>query len=151
MDTVLASLIAVIGTLTGSLGTIHLQQRATRRAVHRHDLQSAGGQLLTALTAYRAAVYALWTANTTNPDADNPPTEQITTVRIARAALTAARDALFLLTTDTAVRDAVHNALDATFALGDDQEQDQITTGRPAALAAHHTLLDALAAAIKTA
>ncbi|MGW3183856.1 hypothetical protein ACWDD9_31765 [Kitasatospora sp. NPDC001119] len=146
MDTVLASLIAVIGTLTGSLGTIHLQQRAARRATHRHDLQTAGGHLLTALTAYRAAVYALWTATTSDPD--STPAEQIAAVRTARAHLTAARDALFLLTTDTTVRDAVHAALDATFALGDDQEQDQITSGRPAALDAHHTLLDALAAAI---
>ncbi|MFF2613447.1 hypothetical protein [Kitasatospora sp. NPDC058046] len=147
----LASLIAVFGTLAGSLGTIHLQQRAARRATRRHDLQTAGGQLLTALTAYRAAVYALWTTNTTNPDTNNPPTEQITTVRTARAALTAARDTLFLLTADATVRGAVHAALDATFALGDDQEQEQITTGRPAALDAHHTVLDALASAIETA
>lgn len=36
--------------------------------------------------------------------ADNPPTEQIAAIRTARAALTAAHGALFLLTTDTTVR-----------------------------------------------
>ncbi|MFJ1753853.1 hypothetical protein [Kitasatospora sp. NPDC088134] len=135
METVFTSLVAVAGTLAGSLGAIHLQQRAARRATHRQDLRNTGGAFLAALTAYRAAVYALWTANTTT---GNPPAEQTATVRAARAALTA----------DTAVRTTAHAAVAATFALGDDQAQEQITTGRQAALDTHHNALNALATAI---
>lgn len=138
MDTVLSSLIAVAGTLIGGLGGLHYQQRAALRAERRRDLQAAGGQHLTALTTYRAAVYALSAA-----PADQHP-QHVTTVRDARARVTATRDALLLITQDPAVRTAVGAAISSTFALGDDIEQDHVTTGRPAALNAHHTLLAAL-------
>lgn len=149
MDTLLASLIAVAGTLAGSLGTLRYQLRATLRAEHRRALHETGAAFLTALTAYRAAVYALWVANTTSTEGGTET--ETTAVRTARAALTAARDTLLLLTTDPAVRDATNAAVAAAFALGDDTEQTHVTTGRPAALAAHHRLLETLAHAITTA
>jgi len=149
VDTVLASLIAVIGTLAGGLGTLHLQQRSALRAEHRRDLQTTGAAFLAALTRYRAAVYALWTTNPTTPDAHRA--ERIAEVRSARATLTGARDALLLLTADPTVRAAAHQAINAAYHLGDDQDQRHISTGRPAALSAHQTALDALTHAIRTA
>lgn len=149
MDTLFASLVAVAGTLAGSLGTLRYQMRATLRAEHRRALHRTGADFLTALTAYRAAVYTLWVANTRT--AETGTKTEVAAVRSARASLTAARDTLLLLTTDSTVRAAVRTAVSATFALGDDTEQDHVTTGRPAALDAHNHLLDALAHAINSA
>jgi hypothetical protein len=146
----LTTLIAVLGTLAGSLGALALQQRATTRAERRTALHTTGARFLAALTGYRAALYALWRARE-----DEAPTEEVAArtadVRQARATLTAARDSLLLLAVhDAALTTTVHAAVDAAYHLGDDIEQDHITTGRPAALAAHDGALAALAHTIRT-
>ncbi|MFI0718907.1 hypothetical protein [Streptomyces sp. NPDC021224] len=145
MDAVLTSLIAVLGTLGGSLGALILQQRATTRAERRRELHTVGATFLTALTSYRRAVYVL---STLTPDADR--TAAIADVRQTRAALTAARDALLLIATEPDVHRAVHAAIGAAFDLGDDAEQQRVTTGRQAALDAHNEVLNALGIAIRS-
>ena len=146
MDAVLASIVAVVGTLAGSWGTLIIQQRAAARAERRAELRRAGAAFLGALTAYRAGVFALSQAR------EQPDRAACTAaVRSVRAALTAARDDLLLATADPAIARVVHDALGASFALGDDTEQRGITTGRPAALEAHHSVLSALAEAIRSA
>jgi hypothetical protein len=147
---VLSTLIAALAALTGSLGTLALQQRSAQRAERRAALHTTGGAFLAALTTYRRSVYTLWRAH----DDDAPAAEvnaRTADVRAARAALTAARDSLLLLAAGTdRITTTVHAAVAAAYHLGDDTEQDHITTGRPAALAAHNAALNALAHTIRT-
>lgn len=146
MSAFLASLVAVLGTLGGSLGALLLQQRATARAEQRRELRTAGAAALAALTEYRRTVYVLSTLAT---DADR--SNAVAAVRESRAALTAARDALLLVADDPDVHAAMYAAVDAAYALGDDTEQEHVTTGRPAALNAHNALLRVLSAAVRAA
>jgi hypothetical protein len=147
---VLSTLIAALAALVGSLGTLALQQRSAQRAERRTALHTTGAAFLAALTTYRASVYSLWRAHTDGAPADEV-TARTTDVRHARAALTTARDSLLLLAAGTdRITTTVHAAVDAAYHLGDDTEQDHVTTGRPAALAAHNAALAALAHTIRT-
>ena len=146
MDTVLASLVAVLGTLGGSLGALVLQQRAAVRAERRRQLHATGVAFLSALTEYRRAVYVL---SVLAPGDDRAA--PIAAVRDARAILTAARDGLLLVADDADVHAAVHAAIGTAFGLGDDAEQARVTTGRQAALDAHNNVLQTLGAAIRAA
>jgi hypothetical protein len=146
----ITTLIAVLGTLAGSLGALYLQQRATARTERRAALHVTGGAFLSALTTYRGSVYALSRAREDGASPDEVGA-RITEVRQARAAVTAARDSLLLLAASSdQVTTAVHAAVDAAFGLGDDIEQHRVTEGRPDALAAHNAALAALAHAIRT-
>ncbi|WP_371787284.1 pRL2-23 [Streptomyces albidoflavus] len=144
----LATLLAVAGTLLGALVSGLLQHhlarasRAEARAVQ--DLTAhldAVTDLADALSAHRRAMWAVLDATLTGDDPDRV-TELRDESHRTRAAVTAPAVRMRLLIADQAVRDAATTAIAATYAIRDAADPTHLNALRQAALSAHDHLVE---------
>ncbi|GAA1143492.1 hypothetical protein [Streptomyces javensis] len=152
METVLASAIAVLGTLLGSITTITLQQRTAQKAEQRTALAAAAAKLAHALSTHRGHLYRRW--ELAQPDTSTTPDE----LEAARRTSHASRDTvtgplyqLRALTTDQELIRLAVAAVDAAYAVkrkGEDLASvsaADIAARRDWGIAADHALLAAVA------
>ncbi|WP_405185558.1 pRL2-23 [Streptomyces albidoflavus] len=144
----LATLLAVAGTLLGALVSGLLQHHLARAAraeahaaQHRTAQLDAVTDLADALSAHRRAMWALLDATLTNADPDRV-TELHDESHRTRAAVTAPAVRIRLLIADQAVRDAATTAITATYAIRDATDPNHLETLRQAALTAHDHLVE---------
>ncbi|WP_436737309.1 pRL2-23 [Streptomyces sp. BBFR102] len=141
----LATLLAVAGTLLGALVSGLLQHhlaRAEARAVqHRTAQLDAATDLADALSAHRRAMWAVLDATLTGAE-DGRVTELRDESHRTRAAVTAPAVRIRLLIADQAVRDAATTAIAATYAIRDATDLTRLETLRQAALMAHDHLVE---------
>ncbi|MEV5774198.1 hypothetical protein AB0L49_23560 [Streptomyces antimycoticus] len=152
----LTTVIAVLGTLLGSVVTGHFQQRATDRGeagVRQRELRK---EHLHAVTALAEAISAhrsmMWRRGDAKFKGDLDRYEEL---RIrshdTRAAVTAPLVGLRILITDPAVRAAADRMVDATFGMRhQDTDADTLNAARVAALAAHDEYVDVAAHYMQT-
>ncbi|WP_186779864.1 hypothetical protein [Streptomyces salinarius] len=156
LTTVLASVIAVIATLLGSVVTGHYQQRATDRSQSETRRRELRKEHLTAVTALAEALSAhrsmMWRRGDAKLKGDLDRYEDLR-VRSheTRAAVTAPLVGLRILITDPVVRAAADRMVDATFGMRhQDTDADTLNAARVAALAAHDEFVDAAARYMQT-
>ncbi|RZD64985.1 pRL2-23 [Streptomyces albidoflavus] len=144
----LATLLAVAGTLLGALVSGLLQHHLTRaaraeaRAVqHRTAQLDAVTDLADALSAHRRAMWAVLDATLTGAE-DGRVTELRDESHRTRAAVTAPAVRIRLLIADQAVRDAATTAIAATYAIRDAADPAHLDALRQAALSAHDHLVE---------
>ncbi|ARQ69734.1 hypothetical protein [Streptomyces marincola] len=150
MDTV----IAVVGTLAGAVVTGLLQHRATarteraaRREREEREWLAAVTELARAVSAHRAAMWALRHAELTGA-----PVERVDVLRDAahatRGAVTGPVVMLRLVTGSARLRAAADEAVHATYGMRDAVSVADLDARRRAALAAHDAFVDVAVAAL---
>ncbi|MEU6112593.1 pRL2-23 [Streptomyces albidoflavus] len=144
----LATLLAVAGTLLGALVSGLLQHhlaraaRAEARAVqHRTAQLDAVTDLADALSAHRRAMWAVLDATLTGADSGRV-TELRDESHRTRAAVTAPAVRIRLLIADQVVRVAATTAIAATYAIRDAADLTHLETLRRAALSTHDLLVE---------
>ncbi|WP_368660657.1 pRL2-23 [Streptomyces marincola] len=151
MDTV----IAVAGTLAGAVVTGLLQHRATarteraaRREREEREWLASVTELARAVSAHRAAMWALRHAELTGASA-----ERVDVLRDAshttRGAVTAPAVMLRLLTSSARLRAAADEAVHATYGMRDAVSVADLDARRQRALGAHDAFVDAAAVAAR--
>lgn len=146
------TLVAVLGTLAGSLVTgllqhltaVHTQQTA-RAESRRQAITDAVPALLKAVVEFRQAQFLKIRAKLGGQDDTQDAVEKRYT---ARSCMTAAMDILFLATTDEALLAIAQEAVDAAIALGD-VALDEVDVARDRARRAHSALRIAGARAVQ--
>jgi hypothetical protein len=153
---VLTAVIAVLGTLLGSVATGHFQQRAAdlgEAGARRRELRKENVDAVTALaetiSAHRSMMWRRGEAKTKG-DLDRYEELRVRS-HDTRAAVTAPLVGLRILITDPAVRAAADRMVAATFAMRDhDTDAAALDAARAAALSAHDQFVDAAARFIQT-
>ncbi|MEU2873773.1 hypothetical protein ABZ769_31990 [Streptomyces olivoreticuli] len=125
METVLTSVIAVLGTLAGTGAAYALQQRAAARSERaarqeelRRDRQEAVRALVRALTAHRRNLYTRWKL-TCQEAAPGRQEEARWESWSSRSAVSDARVALRMVTGDAELLHRADLAIGCSYALGD--------------------------------
>ncbi|PJT46520.1 pRL2-23 [Streptomyces albidoflavus] len=144
----LATLLAVAGTLLGALVSGLLQHHLARAAraeahaaQHRTAQLDAVTHLADALSAHRRAMWAVLDATHTGTDPDRVTDLRDESHR-TRAAVTAPAVRIRLLIADQTVRDAATTAITATYAIRDAADPTHLDALRQAALSAHDHLVE---------
>ncbi|MGW7603183.1 hypothetical protein [Streptomyces antimycoticus] len=157
METVLASAIAVIGTLLGSITTITLQQRAAQKTEYRTTLAAAAGKLAHALSTHRGDLYYRWELAQPGISTDPDEAEEARrTSHTSRDAITGLLYQLLALTADQELLRVTYAAIDVTYAVkrkGEDLSavsKADMAARRDRGIEADHALLAAVAARAAT-
>ncbi|MFD3716266.1 hypothetical protein [Streptomyces sp. NPDC058677] len=145
------AVIAVLGTLLGSVVTGRFQERAADRTERETRRRNERSEQLAAITGLAEAVSAhrsmMWRRGDAKFRGDDDRHQEL---RIrsheTRAAVTAPLVALRLLVTDPELRAAADRMVDTTFGMRhQDADADTLNTARVAALTAHDAFVDAAA------
>ncbi|MBL0777623.1 pRL2-23 [Streptomyces albidoflavus] len=144
----LATLLAVAGTLLGALVSGLLQHRLARAAraeaqavQHRTAQLDAVTDLTDALSAHRRAMWAVIDATLTGADSGRV-TELRDESHRTRAAVTAPAVRIRLLIADEVVRNAATTAITCTYAIRDAANPTHLDALRQAALTTHDHLVE---------
>lgn len=149
--TLLATAIAVLGTLLGSVVTGRFQERAADRTERASRQQDRRREQLTAITGLAEAVSAhrsmMWRRGDAKFRGDDDRHQEL---RIrsheTRAAVTAPLVALRLLITDSELRAAADRMVDLTFGMRhQDDTADTLNDARVMALEAHDAFVNTAA------
>ncbi|MEU6618938.1 hypothetical protein [Streptomyces parvus] len=153
MLVILTTVIAVLGTLAGSIVTGRYQRRSAEHAAKIARGDALRRDRLTAVTDLAAAVsehrIAMWTRGDAKLKGDAP--DRLADLRSrsheTRSAITRPLVALRVLVTDPAVREAADAMVTATYALrGADTDTDALDRARQEALAGHDRFVNVGAA-----
>lgn len=147
----IASIIAVAGTLLGALAAGLLQHRAQRieriattDRQERRDQLDAVTELAVAISDHRRAMWELRDARLTNQSAERVQALRDENHR-TRSTITAPAVRVRLLIRDNGVRTAADHAIKATYAMRTSTDLDALELDRQAALDAHDQLIDTTA------
>ncbi len=152
MDTMLTSVIAVLGTLAGALVSGLLQHRAARierlsarREQRRHEQMNAVAALAVALSDHRRAMWKVRDAILSG-NAEQRVQDLRDESHRTRSAVTDPSVRLRLLILDETVRAAAASAIDATYVMREAADLDELQVLRASAIAAHDDFVNAAGA-----